>query len=119
MAKATAAQLKRQGTELVELYKDLYEERMGRPAVVNRYALIWGAMDANADLGFEKAKKVLAFFFKTERDNYKMESFFSCYDVLADAMDKRDADRIKRAKIREETRKRVEALDEQSGTGSN
>jgi len=107
MAKATQAEINRQAKDLVALYSSLFEKSKGRKPVVNTYRDSWGFKDAIEDLGVEKTKIILEYFFKTGRSSYTLQDFFRCYDALAESYDQLLKDREKRAQIREETRLRV------------
>lgn len=106
----TPAKQKQLAFALVDLYVLCYESKTGRKPVVNRYREKWGFQDMLDSLGYDRACEVIKYYFTTT-NNYSPVHLFSNFDRFIEAIDKRDKDRARRAKLREQTRKMVEEWD--------
>lgn len=101
---------------LVGYYKKKYKEVYGRAPKSNQYADKYGFMDVLSDMSEQEAKELLDFYFNvTSNSNHALQWFFYNYHTLAQSKSARDLDELRRAELREETRKRVEAYKERYG----
>jgi hypothetical protein len=104
------AKQKQQSFALVDLYCLCYESKTGRKPIVNRYREKWGFQDMLESLGYDLAVEVVKYYFTTT-NNYSPVHLFSNFDRFAEAIAKRDADRARRAKLREQTTRMVQEWD--------
>ena len=83
--------------------------------VVNRHTAKWGFQDIVADLGEQRTRELITYFFKTNRTKYDVATFLSIYDVLNKNFEDQAEDARKRAALRERTRKLVEEAEARNG----
>lgn len=105
----TEKTLIQQGGKLLDLYLKLYEEKAGRAIVVNRYKEKFKMKDVVESVGFERAKEIMEYYFRTTRTSYPIDWFVYNFDKLNAVMIERRADEVKKKMMAEATRKRVEA----------
>lgn len=98
---------KKQPYMLIDLYIRIQTNKTGRAPVVNRYKEKWGFQDMIDSIGYDRSVEVIKFYFET-RNNWTPAHLFSIFDKLDESLRKRDADRERRAILREETRLRTE-----------
>lgn len=98
---------KKQPYMLIDLYILLYKQKSGRAPVINRYKEKWGFQDMIDSLEYDRAVEVIKYYFMTD-NNWSTSQLFNNFEKYDDALRKRDADREYRAKLREETRLRME-----------
>lgn len=106
------SQEQKQAFALLDLYVVCYVQKYKRRPSVNRYRDKWGFTDMVSDLGMDMSKEVIEYYFKTTRPGHPLTSLFNSYDRLAATLREREEDRKNRVKLREETKKRVEAMNE-------
>jgi hypothetical protein len=94
---------------ILSLYAKLYFEKYNKRTTINRYREKWGAEQVIEDLGYDQARKVMEYYFKTSNSGHALTWFFYNYDRLNEMMIKIEEDAVRRARIREETRMMVEA----------
>lgn len=102
---ASAAQ--KQPYMLISLFEHLFEQRAGRKLTLNKYREKWGFQDMIDSVGYDRAVEIIKFYFSTD-NQWTTSHLFNVFDKLDDSLRKRDEDRVKRAKLREETRLRME-----------
>lgn len=97
------------GNALVTYYLKLWKEKYpGATNRVNRYAVKWGFMDVVDSVGFERAKEIVEYYFRTSRPGHDVQWFLYNFDKLDGAMIEREQDELKKAAVRAETKARVE-----------
>lgn len=97
------------GNALVTHYLKLWKEKYpGVTPKVNRYAVKWGFMDVADSVGFERAKEIIDYYFKTSRPGHPIQWFLYNFDKLDAIMEEVEADELKKAAVRAETKARVE-----------
>lgn len=98
---------------LLEVYKNLYTEKYGKAPVINKYREKWGTQDVLDSIGYEEAKALMTYYFKVSSDSrHSLSWFYYNFDKLEEMMEKVEADKVHRAKIREATRLMMETHDE-------
>jgi hypothetical protein len=102
-----AAAVQKQPYMLIDLYILCFKNKTGRTPVVNKYREKWGFQDMIASVGYDRSVELIKFYFQTS-SNWSPAHLFSTFDKLDDSLRKRDADRERRATLREETRLRME-----------
>lgn len=95
--------------QLVDLYAKLYADKYGRKPTVNKYRDKYGFEDMIDSVGFERTVELLHYYFGTERSSHTLQGLFYNFDKYDEQLKLRDEDRARRAKMMEETKKRVES----------
>jgi hypothetical protein len=96
---------------LISYYEKLFKQRYGRKPIINRYRERWGMIDAIDSVGYDNVVRCLDYYFKTnpENHNHGINYFFNNFDKILEIIEAKKADAALRAKLMEETRKRVES----------
>jgi hypothetical protein len=94
---------------LLGIYEKQYADKYGlRPKRLNRYRDKWAMVDVMETVGFDRTAQLIDYYFKVDRPGHPLIYFFNNFDRLDEALSLREADDIKRAKIRQETKERLE-----------
>ena len=93
---------------LVSLYAVLYKETHGKPIVINKYREKWAMQDVIESVGYDRAKVLLEYYFKTNNSNHALSWFFFNFEKLDLALRLKQKDRAHREVVRENTRLMVE-----------
>lgn len=96
---------------LVGLYCALYKQIYKKQPVVNRYKEKWAMQDVVDSVGYDRAKVLLEYYFKTNRVGHPLSWFFFNFDKLDFMLSQADEDRARRKTIREKTKAMVEERD--------
>jgi hypothetical protein len=105
-----------QAQALLSLFIKKYTERYGFEPSINRYRLKWGAVDFVDSVGYTRAKEIVEYYMTLD-SKHSFEALLATFDKVGAAMDERHEDNARRAKLREETRRRVEEY-ERRGFGN-
>lgn len=92
---------------LLSLYVTLYEKAYGFKPPVNRNRDKWGFSDMIEDLGMDRAREVVEWYFDTGA-THTFSNLFRTYDKISMEIDEYNRDRKHLADVREATRQRVE-----------
>lgn len=93
---------------LLTIYMALYEQKYGKKPRINKYKEKWAMQDVLDSIGFDKAKDVLNYYFRTGKVGHPLNFFYNNFDRLEDMMVQIDKDIVNRARLLEQTRKLVE-----------
>ncbi|NDB81747.1 MAG: hypothetical protein EB127_03215 [Alphaproteobacteria bacterium] len=93
---------------LVSLYLSLYKEKYNKSIVLNKHKEKWAMADVIDSVGFDRAKELLIYYFKTSRTNHALQWFVYNFERLDAILTASVEDELKRKKIREMTKKMVE-----------
>jgi hypothetical protein len=93
---------------LLTIYMALYEQKYGKKPRLNKYKEKWAMQDVLDSIGFDKAKDVLNYYFRTGKVGHPLNFFYNNFDRLEDMMVQIDKDIVNRARLLEQTRKLVE-----------
>lgn len=93
---------------LLSLYESLYKEKYGKAPRINKYREKWGMQDVLDSIGFDRAKELLEYYFKTSKVNHPLNFFFFNFDKLDFMKHEIDKDIQNRISLREATKKLVE-----------
>lgn len=104
---ATDATLAKYAREAIALYVSLFESKYKRKPEMNRYSARYALSDIIDDIGMAKTKTVIEYYFKTDKPGHPFPWFLGNYEKLNKVYDELQEDARKRAKLREETRKRM------------
>lgn len=107
--------LTKQANGLVTQFIKNYTDKYGTPPVLNRYKEKWAFQDMVTDLGYDRAKEVVDYYFRTGRAGHPVQYFVYNYETLNRIMLEREEDRKNLAKIAKETEKRVKEWEESVG----
>lgn len=97
---------------LISTYEVLYTEKYGKKPVVNRYREKWGMQDVIDSVGFNRAKELLEYYFKTGKNGHPINWFFMNFDSIDKMFKQRIEDDEKRKKLREETKSMVKEMEQ-------
>lgn len=93
---------------LMTLYQNLYKEKYGRVANINKFREKWAMQDVIDSVGFDRAKELLEYYFGLTKNGHPLQFFFYNFDKM-DALKKEiEKDKEKRRLLLEETKKMVE-----------
>ena len=93
---------------LIGLYESLYQERYGKKPRINKFREKWAMQDVIDSGGFERAKELIAYYFKTSKSGHPLNFFFYNFDKIDYLKSEIEKDITKRRILREETKRMVE-----------
>ena len=93
---------------LIGLYESLYQERYGKKPRINKFREKWAMQDVIDSEGFERAKELIAYYFKTSKSGHPLNFFFYNFDKIDYLKTEIEKDITKRRILREETKRMVE-----------
>lgn len=93
---------------LLSLYQNLYKDKYGKSPSLNKYKEKWAMQDVLDSIGFDQAKDVLNYYFRTGKPGHPLNFFYNNFDRLEDMMIQINKDVANRARLLEQTRKLVE-----------
>jgi len=93
---------------LIGLYESLYQERYGKKPRINKFREKWAMQDVIDSVGFERAKELIAYYFKTSKSGHPLNFFFYNFDKIDYLKTEIEKDITKRRILREETKRMVE-----------
>jgi hypothetical protein len=93
---------------LIGLYESLYQERYGKKPRVNKFREKWAMQDVIDSVGFERAKELVVYYFKTSKSGHPLSFFFYNFDKIDYLKAEIEKDITKRRILREETKRMVE-----------
>lgn len=107
--------LTKQGNGLITLFIKNYTDKYDKPPIVNRYKEKWAFQDMVSDLGYERAKSVVDYYFRTSKLGHPIQYLLYNYERLSRVMLEREEDNKKLKEIAQETKKRVEEWEKKLG----
>lgn len=117
---ASQATLNKQANALISLYIKEYTDKYKRAPQVNRYREKWGFISMVEDLGYERAREVVSYYFTTGNVGHAVQKLLQNYDRYSRTLTEIAEDKVRRAELRRETEIRVrEWLRGNEGSGSN
>ena len=93
---------------LLTIYMALYEQKYGKKPRINKYKEKWAMQDVLDSIGFDKAKDVLNYYFRTGKNGHPLNFFYNNFDRLEDMMMQINKDVANRARLLEQTKRLVE-----------
>jgi hypothetical protein len=93
---------------LITIYMALYEQKYGNKPRINKYREKWAMQDVLDSIGFDQAKDVLNYYFRTGKPGHPLNFFYNNFDRLEDMMIQVNKDVASRARLLEQTKKLVE-----------
>ena len=98
----------RQPYILISIYEMLYKEKYNRTPKINKYREKWAMQDVIDSIGFDRARDVLEYYFKTNKPGHPLQNFFFNFDKLDAVMVELEKDKLVREKLRMQTKQMVE-----------
>ena len=93
---------------LIGLYELLYSEKYNKKPKLNKFREKWAMQDVIDSVGFERAKELLAYYFKTSKYGHPLQFFYYNFDKIDRMQHDIEQDRLHRSILRQETKKLVE-----------
>lgn len=93
---------------LIGLYESLYNEKYGKKPRINKFREKWAMKDVIDSVGYERAKDLLIYYFKTNKQGHPLNFFFYNFDRIDQLKIEIEKDKINRIALREATKKMVE-----------
>lgn len=93
---------------LIGLYETLYFEKYGKKPRLNKFREKWAMQDVIDSVGYDRAKELLEYYFKTSKSGHPLNFFFYNFDRIDQVESEARRDRANRAMLREQTKKLVE-----------
>ena len=101
-----------QASALVTLFVKEHNNKYVTPLVVNRYKEKWGMIDVIDSIGYDRAREVIEYYFKTTKSGHPLQWFLYNFENLDRVMRELDEDKIKREQQRQRTAQRVAEWEE-------
>jgi hypothetical protein len=93
---------------LIGLYESLYKEKYGKSPRLNKFREKWAMKDVIEIIGFDRAKELIIYYFKTNKQGHSLSFFFYNFDKIDQLQSEIQKDKINRIALREATKKMVE-----------
>ena len=93
---------------LLTQYQSLYKERYGKVPTLNKFREKWAMQDVIDSVGYDRAKELLSYYFKTGKSGHPLNFFYNNFDRMDSFMKGSEADKESRRRLREATKKLVE-----------
>ena len=97
---------------LIGLYESLYKEKYNKKPRLNKFREKWAMQDVIDSVGYERAKELLEYYFKTSKNGQPLNFFFYNFDRIDQVETEIKRDRENRARLREQTKQLVEGGEE-------
>lgn len=97
----------KQANGLVTLFIKRYTDQYGKAPSLNRYREKWGFQDMISDLGYDRAKEIVLYYFKTSKPGHPVSFLLSNYDKINSFYGEKIEDEERRAELRRQTAERV------------
>lgn len=107
--------LTKQANGLVTLFIKNWTTKYGKAPTINRFKHKWAFQDMVEDLGYERAKEVVDYYFGTGRLGHPIEQLIYNYERLNKVMLEREEDNKNLALIAKQTEQRVKEWEEKLG----
>lgn len=96
---------------LVSLYCALYNQKYGKQPVVNKYRDKWAMQDVVDSVGYDRARKLLEYYFQITKTGHTLQWFFYNFEKLDLAITQSEQDKVRRELIMSKTKTMVEERD--------
>lgn len=97
---------------LIGLYESLYKEKYNKKPKINKFREKWAMQDVIESVGFDRAKELLIYYFRTNKSGHPLNFFFYNFDRIDSLKNEIDKDIENRKLLREATKKLVEGGNE-------
>lgn len=92
---------------LLTLYVSLFQDTYGYKPDINRNRDKWGFADMIEDLGMDRAREVIEWYFDSDVV-HSLRGLFNSYDKISAEIDAEAADKKRLAELRQATKSKVE-----------
>ena len=99
---------------LLSQYDKLYLETYGTRPKYNKFREKWAMQDVIDSVGYDRASELIDYYFKVTKPKHPLNWFFYNFDKLDDMLNQKQLDKIKREKLREQTKRMVEENEHRS-----
>ena len=93
---------------LISFYETLYFQKYGKKPRLNKFREKWAMQDVIDSVGYERAKELLEYYFKTSKSGHPLNFFFYNFDRIDQVQLEIEKDKANRIMLREQTKKLVE-----------
>lgn len=94
---------------LIGIYQSLYLDRYGKKPRINKYREKWAMQDVIDSVGYDRAKELLEYYFKTGKPGHPLNFFYYNFDKIDQMKHDIDIDKVNRERLREQTKRMVES----------
>lgn len=103
--------------EMTTYYLGAYHDKYKRSPIVNRHKARWGFDSVLMDMSKSEAKELIDYYLSCSSTNgHSLEWFFYNYERLIEKRADYEKDQVERARLREESRRRVEEFNNRDNT---
>ena len=89
-------------------YSNLYKEKYGKVPRVNKYREKWAMQDVIDSVGYDRAKELVQYYFKTNKSGHPLAFFYNNFDRMDAYLESSINDKETRKRIMEATKRLVE-----------
>lgn len=107
--------IQRQSNALVTQFVNNYQGKYKTAPELNRYREKWGFQDMIADLGYDRAKEIVDYYFRTSKPGHPVQFLLNNYDKINTFYTEKKDDERKREEMRRVTAERVKEWEEKHG----
>ena len=93
---------------MLSLFQNLYKEKYGKEASINKFREKWAMQDVIDSVGFNRAKELLEYYFRLTKHSHTIQFFLYNFDKMDIVKTEIEKDKEKRRLLLEETKKMVE-----------
>ena len=93
---------------LISFYETLYFQKYGKKPRLNKFREKWAMQDVIDSVGYDRAKELLEYYFKTSKSGHPLSFFFYNFDRIDQVQSEIEKDKANRIMLREQTKKLVE-----------
>jgi hypothetical protein len=93
---------------LIGIYEKLYFEKYGKKPRLNKFREKWAMQDVIDSVGYDRARELIEYYFKTSKNGHPLNFFFYNFDRIDQVESDARRDKANRAMLREQTKKLVE-----------
>ena len=97
---------------LITQYENLYQSKYGSRPKINKFREKWAMQDVIDSVGFDRAKELLDFYFRTTKSGHPLQFFFYNFDRLDTLKTEMEKDAKNREFLLQATKKLVESGEE-------
>jgi hypothetical protein len=89
-------------------YENLYLNKYNKRPRLNKFREKWAMQDVIDSVGYDRARELLEYYFKTNKNGHPLNFFYNNFDRLEMHMENSIKDKASRKNIMEATKKLVE-----------
>ena len=93
---------------LIGIYESLYKDKYKKAPRINKYREKWAMQDVIDSVGYDRAKELLEYYFKTSKSGHPLNFFYYNFDKIDRIKHDIDLDKVNRERLREQTKRMVE-----------